>query len=655
MALMTVDLGDAARLWYERGWPPFPLPANAKGPPPSGVTGYDGLDLTAAQVAAARWTGNVGVRMPADVIGLDVDGYGGKRAVSALMALEAELGPLPPTVRSSNGRPGQSGIRFYRVPVGLSWVTSLPGGIDIIQRHHRYAAVWPSMHPEGRQYVLVDELSRERCEVPEVADLPELPWAWIAFLSRLPGEEAQVPQAASPDAYKGFLEAHTSADAPGYVGAVIVGLFNTEVDAGRSRHDSMQHCLIWAMERARAGLCSAPAALAELAAAWQPRHTDPRRAEPFSITRTTEFQAMTFHAVGKALAKSDDDLAGIRIDAGVLTIAPSRVAVADLFSPEAEAQGEGDDTLTLVNWNDDQEPRKELVEGLLFAGSWTQVVAPAKAGKSTVTIWLALELSEGRDPLDGHDIVPVTVLLVNGEMGLDDLEELFDDMGTDPRRLGRFYVTDERVRLDRAGDAARLLATVRQLGVGLVLIDGLNGTINPEASENDDNTWKPFYERAIVPLKRLGVAVMSTDNMGKDASRGSRGSSVKNDKADAVVAAEPLDAGVRLRVTHGRGGRYAKSVELGVKGLDRSESIRFWRIDRGWPAGTKEAAEMLARLGVPLDAARRPAGVQVRGAGEQLSNEVLTAALRYRKANVPALRLVDNLPDRPDHSPDHSE
>jgi hypothetical protein len=79
--------------------------------------------------------------------------------------------------------------------------------------------------------------------------------------------------------------------------------------------------------------------------------------------------------------------------------------------------------------------------------------------------------------------------------------------------------------------AGRLLRWVDRLAARVTVLDGVNGFVDPEATENDDNTWRMFYDRSIRPLKDRGLAVLSNDNMGKDASKGSRRSSVKNDKA----------------------------------------------------------------------------------------------------------------------------
>ncbi len=163
----------------------LPLPAQAKKSPPNGYTGEDGAYPTVVQLGewrAERGGGNIALRMPDGVIGIDVDNYGTKPGKATLDALTAEHGDLPPTWVSTSRDDGVSGIRFYRVPEGIKLIGALPG-IEIIQRHHRYAVVAPSLHPEGREYRWISDAGEEvPDEVPAVDDLPDLPDAWFAAL-----------------------------------------------------------------------------------------------------------------------------------------------------------------------------------------------------------------------------------------------------------------------------------------------------------------------------------------------------------------------------------------------------------------------------------------------------------------------------------------
>jgi putative DNA primase/helicase len=191
----------AARLYRAAGWHgtlPLGREAGKKWPPPGGFTGHGSPDPSGADVEAwieTHGDRNIGLRLPQGVIGLDVDAYEKdgkvKAGGEALAALEAELGPLPPTWVSS-ARPAPSGIRFYRVPLELdgrpiNWPGEAAKGIEIIQHGHRYAVAWPSTNPEadGATYRWRNhaDVALLGSAVPHVAELAELPEAWVRGLA----------------------------------------------------------------------------------------------------------------------------------------------------------------------------------------------------------------------------------------------------------------------------------------------------------------------------------------------------------------------------------------------------------------------------------------------------------------------------------------
>lgn len=67
------------------------------------------------------------------------------------------------------------------MPVGLKWKSEAGKDIEIIRHGHRYAMVWPSIHPEGRGYVWAGSVNGHI--PPTVAELPDLPAAWVEDLT----------------------------------------------------------------------------------------------------------------------------------------------------------------------------------------------------------------------------------------------------------------------------------------------------------------------------------------------------------------------------------------------------------------------------------------------------------------------------------------
>jgi hypothetical protein len=185
----------AADAYWRAGWRGIlPLPVGAKWPPPKGYTGDGGSDPSYPDVHA--WAsskdgaGNIALRLPRGIVGLDVDAYGSKAGAETLRLAEAEHGPLPATWRTTSRDDGTSGIRLYRVPEGLRWPTEIGPAVEVIRHGHRYAVSWPSVHPEGGTYRWINPHGVVSTVIPDPDLLPELPEAWVAGIT---GGEAATP------------------------------------------------------------------------------------------------------------------------------------------------------------------------------------------------------------------------------------------------------------------------------------------------------------------------------------------------------------------------------------------------------------------------------------------------------------------------------
>lgn len=197
---MTGPYGVAAQDYFDNGWSPIPLPAQSKWPPADGFTGANGVVVDSKQVRAwvgARgkasagklvWqsaNGNIALRLPPGVIGIDADMYDGKAGRETFNAAIDAWGPLPPTWMSSSRADG-SGIRLFRIPTGLAWPGKLPqgGGVELVRWDHRYAVCAPSIHDKtGEPYLWLRDGQYIEDEIPSVDDLPWLPQAWIDGLT----------------------------------------------------------------------------------------------------------------------------------------------------------------------------------------------------------------------------------------------------------------------------------------------------------------------------------------------------------------------------------------------------------------------------------------------------------------------------------------
>lgn len=198
------QFGIFAPVYLANGFKPFP--ARDKKPLVSGATGHDGV-ITLDKVndwISTHHDAHLCIRAEG-WIGVDVDNYDGKQGGAQLEALESKLGVLPETYTSTaRGRFSKSRQYFYRVPDDIPRKSRLARDIEIIQRCHRYAAVFPTFHRgTGTNYSWYHPDGTLSESIPRLQDFARLPESWLEFLKRgngFAGEER------SRHVYSGELE-----------------------------------------------------------------------------------------------------------------------------------------------------------------------------------------------------------------------------------------------------------------------------------------------------------------------------------------------------------------------------------------------------------------------------------------------------------------
>lgn len=231
---MVPGKGPFARAYAEyraAGWlGTLRLPKLSKSPVPTGFTGDKGEWPEDSRLHG--WSHesatNIGLRVPDDVIAIDVDQYDDKKGAEQLEELEKKWGALPPTWMSSARGFGPSGKRFYRVPAGVHWPTDPAPDIEVIQFRHRYAVVWPSEVRDKNDSDLIrvetwyDPEGVASGRVPHIDALPTLPVGWVTGLKSHKStghKSATATEADMPDPVS--IPSEVDAAKPWYVNAMV--------------------------------------------------------------------------------------------------------------------------------------------------------------------------------------------------------------------------------------------------------------------------------------------------------------------------------------------------------------------------------------------------------------------------------------------------
>lgn len=239
----------------------IPLPAGKKSPPRKKRTGTKGRTSakTVRKDAREHPNGNVGLRTPAWLVGLDVDGadHGeGKPGPATIAAFEAQHGALPPSIYSTrHGADSATRIRWYAIPEGvvlrerlLRDDPAVHGGVEIVQHHHRFGVVWPSRLADGTRYEWFDGTG-QRIRVPQREQIARLPDAWIDALRD--DRERQAEHRASSDEVADWIASlHDGDPSPGVL-TLIEQIDDTEV--GNSTLLSQAGPLVRAITGTRGG------------------------------------------------------------------------------------------------------------------------------------------------------------------------------------------------------------------------------------------------------------------------------------------------------------------------------------------------------------------------------------------------------------------
>lgn len=537
--------GDAAPIYLDAGWTAaLPLPPGKKASPPRGFTGAMAPDPSPEQVdqwRRRRSSGNIALRLPDGVIGLDVDHYEGKEGDFTLRGLEARLGPLPATWISSS-RQGVSGIGLYRVPVGLAWPGGAGHDIDVIQHGHRYAVVWPSVHPEGRMYRWTDPTGVVVDTVPRPDELPELPPEYVQELTA--GRAARDPESRADvdDDFRGRVL--TSGDP---CPALTSARATYEVLKRKgARHDAMNKTVLALVRHGERGHHGARAALRDLGADFMADLAGERR-EAEAEFRGSLAGALELVAGsptpederGCCDVATDDLAADVERQVRKLRIeAAARKHVA-----AEEAAGQRAELPPALSLSEllalPRDPVAYRIRDLLPVDGRALLTARAKTGKTTLITALVRSLVDGGKFLDRFDVTPVgRVMVIDLEMTSRQLAGWYERLEVDhPERVSIWALRGRASALDPRDEAIRsdLAARLREADVQVLIIDPIGPAIASLGIDENSNSEVGEYLTALDSLTReAGVRELIIVHHAGHKGNRSRGASKFEDWPDAL-------------------------------------------------------------------------------------------------------------------------
>jgi KaiC/GvpD/RAD55 family RecA-like ATPase len=349
------------------------------------------------------------------------------------------------------------------------------------------------------------------------------------------------------------------------------------------------------------------------------------------------FYAATQHAGDRSAA-----VKALAIEYGLSYTQPN---IADLIAPAAEPTDAGPDAYDadllamLIDWPafwaTDHKAEEWAWEPVIAAKRATAIFAAGGVGKSLIVLRMVLDMVNNG----------IRILYLDYEMTPDDLADRLADMGIDDRHEldGLHYAQLPSIPAFDTAEGGKAVRRLAQLvDAQIVIIDTFARAV--EGDENDADTVRQFYRMTGLHLKADGRGFIRIDHAGKDATKGQRGSSAKNDDVDVVWHLKRTDTGYQLDAKKRRMGWVPETVHL-----DRTDDPFTLTVKGGasYPHGTADMARLLDEVGVGPGDSARAAATALRLAGHAARNEVVRAAQRYRRSLAANQQITDLVVPQP--------
>ena len=183
--------------------------------------------------------------------------------------------------------------------------------------------------------------------------------------------------------------------------------------------------------------------------------------------------------------------------------------------------------------------RNLLLAPWLAESSLTLIHGPRGIGKTRLSLAIAHAIASGTSLLGWHTPAPRRVLLIDGEMPIQDLQAACATLPAPAAEENlRLLAMDlERDQLDLTQHAHRFRLEDHLTGVDLVVIDNL-ATLAAGGGENAAETWLPI-EAWAREQRRAGRAVIFIHHSGRLGHQ--RGTTRREDRMDTILALRPTE------------------------------------------------------------------------------------------------------------------
>lgn len=616
------------------GWWPLPLPARSKKHPPKGYTGADGRQPSVDDLNTWMRTspdGNVAVRLPPDVVGIDVDAYGDKPGWQTFQQLQHDHGALPASVIVTSRDDGHSGIRLFRLPDGVDQARFRTGwpGIEILRYGHRYVIAPPSIHPDtGQPYQCIDETTGEvLASLPPKTDLPLLPDTWAAACTKADRESTAYDPSVRAVPSQVSTGVHGDPYAPCKAMSAALADILEQHAGGGSRHDVATAGALRLARLADLGHHGGTYALDRLGREHVNAISSDRASRGEAVR---EWASIVESALDRVAETPTPEAA--KGCCGPDSLAARQTAAADRWlaqlpggatlssSPAADPEGEAENAagedrtswwprdLTGALTGTDVEPEpthlaRDDGRHLFYAGKVNGLIGESESGKTWVALLAVHQALTTRRSvlyLDFED-TPTGIITRLRAMGAtdDDLDHLV------------YIGPDEALGIAQRADLAEALTLHAP---ELIVLDGFNAAMTLMGLEiNDNGDATRFAQLLLRPLSLTGAAVVYVDHVPKSTeSRGKGGIGAQAKRAMTTGCALLVD--VKAPFGRGQTGRLRLTVDKDRPGHVRAIS-----------GGAKYAGEV------------------------ELHSDDLTGAVTVRIANPDLRPLEERGPFRPTH------